>query len=136
MLIQLPIFIALFNVIGQAWELRGAGFLWIDDLSRPDRLFPFGFTIPLLGSYFNLLPVIMAGTQVLVSNLSSSPGADEKQLRSQRRGMLIMAILFMLLFYPFPSGLILYWTCSNLGQFVQQQIMVRFGRSLAAPEAP
>jgi YidC/Oxa1 family membrane protein insertase len=120
-LIQIPIFIALFNLLGQDIGLRGAGFLGIDDLSRPDQLFALGFTIPLMGSHFNLLPLIMAVSMVMVTNLATPPGADNAQKRSQNRNMSILAMVFFLLFYPFPSGLLLYWITSNLLQFLQQR---------------
>ena len=120
-LIQIPIFVALFNLLGQDIGLRGVSFLGIDDLSRPDQLFALGFTIPLLGSHFNLLPAIMAVSMVMVTNLASPPGADTAQKRSQNRNMSILAIVFFVLFYPFPSGLLLYWITSNLLQFLQQR---------------
>lgn len=119
--IQIPIFIALFNVIGQAYELRGVGFLWINDLAAPDRLFPLGITLPVLGDSFNLLPVLMALTQVLTTNLAPPDGSDERQRRNQRWSMWAMALAFFLLFYNFPSGLIIYWTSANLGHLAQQQ---------------
>jgi YidC/Oxa1 family membrane protein insertase len=119
-LIQIPIFIALFNLLGEDIGLRGASFLGIHDLSRPDHLFALGFTIPLLGDYFNLLPAIMAVSMVMVTNLSNPPGADSAQKRNQNRSMSILAVVFFVLFYPFPSGLLLYWITSNLLQFLQQ----------------
>ena len=120
-LIQIPIFVALFNLLGQDIGLRGVSFLGIDDLSRPDQLFALGFSIPLLGAHFNLLPVIMAVSMVMVTNLASPPGADSAQKRSQNRNMAILASVFFVLFYPFPSGLLLYWITSNLLQFLQQR---------------
>jgi YidC/Oxa1 family membrane protein insertase len=131
-LIQIPIFVALFNLLGQDIGLRGASFLGIDDLSKPDQLFALGFTIPLLGSHFNLLPVIMGVSMVMVTNLTTPPGADSAQKRSQNRNMSILAIVFFLLFYPFPSGLLLYWITSNLLQFLQQ----RYVNKAIAREAP
>ena len=120
-LIQIPIFVALFNLLGQDIGLRGASFLGIDDLSEPDQLFALGFTIPLLGSHFNLLPVIMGVSMVMATNLTTPPGADSAQRRSQNRSMSILAIVFFVLFYPFPSGLLLYCITSNLLQFLQQR---------------
>jgi len=120
--IQIPIFIALFNVIGQAYELRGVGFLWIGDLASPDRLFPLGVTLPLLGDSFNLLPFLMALTQVLSTNLAPPDGSDIRQQRNQKWSMWAMALGFFVLFYNFPAGLIIYWTCANLGHLVQQRL--------------
>lgn len=121
--VQIPIFVALFNLLGQAFELRGASFLWIRDLAEPDRLFPLGIEIPLLGSYFNLLPILMAGTQVLVTQLSPAPASDEAASASQKRMMFFLAAVFLVLFYSFPAGLVLYWMTSNLGQLGQQWLL-------------
>ncbi|RKX35602.1 MAG: hypothetical protein DRP71_02935 [Verrucomicrobia bacterium] len=120
--LQIPIFIALFNVIGQAYELRGVGFLWIGDLAAPDRLFPLGVTLPVLGDSFNLLPVLMALTQVFSTKLAPPDGSDARQQRTQKWSMWAMALGFFLLFYNFPAGLIIYWTCANLGHLVQQRL--------------
>ena len=122
-LIQVPIFVALFNLIGQAFELRSASFLWLRDLSEPDRLFPLGVDLPLVGSYFNILPFVMAATQVLVTKLSAVPTDPSEEARNNKF-MLAMAVLFLLLFYSFPSGLVLYWTMANLGQLVQYKLML------------
>lgn len=111
--IQLPVLIALFQLIGHAYPLRQAHFLWISDLSQPDRLFELGFTIPLMGHSFNLLPVLMAVTQALTIRFTSSGGG-------QRGTMLALTIFFFVLFYSFPSGLMLYWMASNLLQVAQQ----------------
>ncbi len=81
-LIQIPIFVAMFNLLGQDIGHREVNFLGIDDLSRPNQLFAVGFTIPLLGSHFNLLPGIMAVSTVMVTNLISPRRADSAQMRS------------------------------------------------------
>ncbi len=122
-LIQLPIFVALFNLLGQAYELRGASFLWLRDLSEPDRLFPLGVDLPLLGGYFNLLPILMAVTQVVVNKLSTV-SADPSEGATQNKFMVAMAIVFMFLFYSFPSGLVLYWTMANVGHLLQHRLMI------------
>ncbi len=121
--LQLPIFVALFNLLGQSFDLRGAGFLWISDLSEPDRLFPLGFDMPIIGSYFNILPLLMAATQVLVTQLSTPPAADAAESTQQKRMMFGLAVVFLLLFYSFPSGLVLYWMMANLGHLLQQSLL-------------
>jgi len=60
MLLQIPIFIALYQVLSRSIALKGAGFLWIKDLSEPDRLLKFPSQIPFLGEYLNILPILMA----------------------------------------------------------------------------
>lgn len=122
-LLQLPILIAIFNILGQEIDMQGARFLWIDDLSIPDQLFPFGFTIPYFGAYFNILPMLMAVTMVLTTNLGTSAEGDQK--KSHMRSMIMLAALFFTLFYSFPAGLVLYWMMSNIGQYIQQEIVTR-----------
>ncbi len=129
-LIQIPIFIGLYFVIGESFELRGVGFLWMEDLALPDRLLSFGFEIPYFGPYLNLLPVLMAASQVLVSG-QSAPGADPKQVNGQRKAMGIMALVFFFLLYNFPAALMLYWLCTNLLQSMQQAMVVKWDQRAA-----
>ena len=111
MLIQIPIFIALFNVLRSAVELRYAPFLWIADLSEPENLFPGIF--PFGG--LNILPILMAVTMGLQSALTPSTG-DKQQ---QRMMMIMMPIMMLVMFYSFPSALSLYWTLSQVLSIVQ-----------------
>ncbi len=121
-LVQIPVFIALFHVLGQAFELREASFLWIDTLAEPDRLFSFGFELPLFGAYFNLLPVLLAATTLMTLKLSPAPAADAAAQRRQNVFLVIMALGFFLVFYPFPSGMVLYWTAANLLHIAQSRL--------------
>ena len=111
MLIQIPVFIALFNVLRSTVELRYAPFLWIADLSEPEALFASWF--PFGG--LNILPILMAGTMALQSALTPSTG-DAKQ---QRMMMVMMPIMMLVMFYNFPSALSLYWTLSQVFSIVQ-----------------
>ncbi len=105
MLIQLPVFIALFTVLRSAVELRYASFLWIADLSEPENLFKdvFGFGI-------NILPIAMAGTMALQSYLTPTAG-DRSQ---QKMMMVMMPAMMLVMFYGFPAALGLYWTVSQV----------------------
>ncbi|MGI5869479.1 MAG: YidC/Oxa1 family insertase periplasmic-domain containing protein [Kiritimatiellia bacterium] len=105
MLIQLPIFIALFTVLRSSVELRYASFLWIADLSEPENLFK-----ETLGFGVNLLPIAMAGTMALQTYLTPSAG-DPSQ---QKTMMVVMPLMMLFMFYQFPSALGLYWTVSQL----------------------
>lgn len=127
MFIQLPIFFALYKLLSQDFDLRGASFLWIDDLSKADRLFHLGFSIPLMGDYFNLLPVMTAATQMLVSKLTMNPSAvsDPQQAAIQKQMMYMMPVMILVMTYQFPSGLCLYWMISNVWQVVQQRFVNR-----------
>ena len=112
--IQIPILIALFTVIGEMSELRHASFLWINDLSLSDRLFPLGVDIPFFGGYFNVLPFLMAGITILSTWLAS------QRSETPTLSLFGMAILFFVFFYSFPAALVLYWFASNLFQLLQQ----------------
>lgn len=128
-LFQLPILIAIFNLLGQEVKMQGASFLWISDLSIPDQLFALPFTLPYFGGYFNLLPVLMSVTMVLTTNLGTPAEGDQK--KTQMRTMIILAVIFFTLFYSFPAGLVFYWMMSNVGQFAQQEFMKRRARKKA-----
>ncbi|MBP5286106.1 MAG: YidC/Oxa1 family insertase periplasmic-domain containing protein, partial [Kiritimatiellae bacterium] len=117
MLIQIPVFIALFNVLRSAVELRYSGFLWIADLSEPERLFADWF--PFGG--LNLLPVLMAVSTGLQSAFTPSAG-DRSQ---QKMMMVFMPVMMLVMFYSFPSALSLYWFLSNLFSIVQMWIIRR-----------
>ncbi|MCL5269881.1 MAG: membrane protein insertase YidC [bacterium] len=120
MLIQAPIFFALYNLLNQSIDLRGASFLWVQDLSQPDRLFTMSFSLPLIGNQFNLLPIITAVTQVLVSKVGMTPSTDEQQQQMQRMMVYFMPIFILIITYGFQAGLMLYWLISNIWQGLQQ----------------
>ena len=119
MLVQIPVFFALFVVLRIAIELRFAEFLWISDLSAPERLIEFGFVIPLLGwDALNILPLLMTATMVIQQKLTPAAGDP-----AQQKIMMIMMPAMMLFFlYNFASGLALYWTTQNVLMIVQQLI--------------
>ncbi|QOC23741.1 YidC/Oxa1 family insertase periplasmic-domain containing protein [Wenzhouxiangella sp. AB-CW3] len=121
-LIQIPVFIALFHVLGQAFELREAPFLWIETLAEPDRLFSMGLSLPFFGQYFNLLPVLLAITTLMTLKLSPAPAADATAQRRQNIFLVIMALGFFLIFYPFPAGMVLYWTAANILHIAQSRL--------------
>ena len=117
MLIQIPVFIALFNVLRSAVELRYAPFLWIGDLSEPEGLFASWF--PFGG--LNILPILMAVSTGLQSAFTPSTG-DKSQ---QKMMMIFMPAMMLFMFYSFPSALSLYWFLSNLFSIVQMWIIRR-----------
>ncbi len=101
MIIQIPIFIALYDVLLSAIQLRGAPFcLWITDLSAKDPYY--------------ILPVIMGLTMYLQQKLTPT-GMDPKQAKL----MLFLPIVFTIMFLNFPSGLVLYWTFNNILTIIQ-----------------
>jgi len=123
-LIQIPVFVALFHLLGQAFELRQASFLWMESLAEPDRLFEFGAELPFFGAYFNLLPVLMAVSTLITIKLSPAPASSDADRRRQNIVLGLMALAFFLLFYPFPSGMVLYWTIANALHIVQARIAI------------
>ena len=103
MIVQIPVFISLYGVLRVAVELRFAEFLWIDDLSEQEAIFYIGnFAV-------NILPLTMGATMVLQQKLTPS-NMDEQQ----KKIMMMMPIVFLFITYSMPSGLLLYWTTSNL----------------------
>jgi len=135
MLIQMPVFIGFFTMIRSAIELRGAHFLWVTDLAKPDTLFMLpGLTfIPFLstpeGLPFNLLPLLMVGAMLWQSHLTPpSPGMDQSQAKIMR----YMPLLFLAFLYNYSSGLTLYWTVNNLLTIAQTKLT----KNLQDPVAP
>jgi YidC/Oxa1 family membrane protein insertase len=119
LLIQLPIFVALYHVLKDVPELRTSSFLWIDSLAQPDHLFHFGFALPVVGEYFNALPVLMTASTLLTMKVAPAPSVDKKAAVIQNMMLVAMALTFLILFYGFPSGIVLYWTMANVFMMIQ-----------------
>lgn len=124
-LMQMPVFIGFYVMIQSAIELRGARFLWVQDLSKPDTLFliPGVNFIPFIstpeGLPFNLLPLLMVATMLWQSHMTPvSPGMDPIQQKILRW----MPLFFLLFLYNFSAGLTLYWTVQNLLSIVQMKL--------------
>ena len=118
---QIPVFIALFALLGNAVELRGAPFcLWIDDLAAPDVLFTLPFTIPFIGDAFRFLPIVNGFTTWLQQKTSGgmAPTTDNMQAKI----MQFMPVIFVFILYNFASGLALYWLCNNIFTIGQQYL--------------
>ena len=123
MLLQMPIFIALFQALTHFIRLRGQSFLWIDDLSMPDRLTQFSFSLPLLGNEFNLLPILMAAAMYAQTKMSQQASAqiDANPTAKMMSGP-FMSIIFGVMFYHIPSGLVLYWLTNSLMSMVWYRV--------------
>ncbi|MFZ4394019.1 MAG: YidC/Oxa1 family insertase periplasmic-domain containing protein [Kiritimatiellia bacterium] len=116
MLVQLPVFIALYTVLRSAVELRFAPFIWVSDLSEPENLFA-GVVPPLV---LNILPLVMAAVTIVQSKLTPAMG-DPMQ---QKMMTWMMPLMMLFFFYSMPSALSLYWTVSTIlaiGQLWWQQ---------------
>ncbi len=125
MLLQIPVFFALYKVLLQSIELRHAPFmLWITDLSAPDRLMV-GFDIPFLGG-IPVLTLLMGASMFIQQKLTPST-ADP----TQQRIMMFLPVVFTFMFLNFASGLVLYWFVNNLLAILQQQLINRQSKSIA-----
>src|SRR5262249_6675488 len=114
MLLQLPIFVGLYNALSHAIELRHAPFmLWINDLSAPDRLMVAGIGIPVL--------TLLMGVSMFVQQWMSPQQGDP----TQQRMMLVMPLVFTFMFINFPAGLVLYWLVNNVLTIGQQYFMLQ-----------
>ena len=114
LLIQLPVFIALYFALLYSIDLRHSSFLWVNDLSQPEHLFD------VLGIPFRILPILMGVSWFLSQRLTpmTTPGSETMEL--QMKLMQFMPIIFTVMFWGLPSGLILYWTVSNVLSIGQQ----------------
>ena len=109
-LVQIPVFIALYWVLLGSVELRGADFMWLSDLSKPDTLFG-----SLWAAGIGPLPILMAASMFLQTKLNPKP-VDPMQARL----MIMMPIIFSFFFFFFPAGLVLYWLVNNVLSIAQQ----------------
>ncbi|KPJ77649.1 MAG: hypothetical protein AMJ54_07150 [Deltaproteobacteria bacterium SG8_13] len=118
MLVQLPVFFALYRMLYEAIELRHAPFFgWINDLSAPDRLFEFGFSVPFMQPPYGI-PVLtlVMGASMLLQQKMSPPMGDPTQAKM----MMLMPVVFTVIFINFSSGLVLYWLVNNIISMAQQ----------------
>ena len=124
MLLQIPIFIALYQALMKSLELRGAGFLWIKDLSMPDAV-GLPFSLPIIGASINILPILMSLGMVFQQKFSMvKQAAQSEQQKQQQVMMAVMPVIFLFVMYSFPSGLVLYWLVNTLlTMFEQRAIM-------------
>jgi len=141
LLLQMPVFIALYRMLWNTFEMRGAEFLWINDLSQPDSLFqmPFLTGLPLFGdalSNFNVLPFLIGGSMLLSMRLT--PTSGPMQSPEQKMVMNLMPIIFAAFSYPFSAGLNLYVLTSTVLGIVQNWLVrsTRIGGPPIAPLTP
>jgi YidC/Oxa1 family membrane protein insertase len=121
LLLQLPIFFALYNLLNSHFELRGASFIagWINDLSAPEAIATFAPINLLVWKLdaLRVLPFLMLGTTFLQSKVSQSTTPTDKNMALMTY---MMPAVFFFILYNMPSGLVLYWTAQNLLGIVQQ----------------
>jgi YidC/Oxa1 family membrane protein insertase len=112
--VVIPVFIGAFDMLAENIHLLNTGFLWISDLSRPDSLFLMPFKLPFFGADLNLLPFLMTMLSFIASALHKPLALNAELRRKQVINMVLLAMVFFVLFYTFPAGMVLYWTTNNL----------------------
>jgi len=118
-LIQMPIFVALYQAFSHSADMRGESFLWLHDLTLPDQLFQFfEWTWPFFGGPMTLnpLPLVYIGVSLFMHRLYKpttqvDPNSQQAQMMKMMRWL---PVVFGVIFYNMPSGLVLYFTCSAI----------------------
>jgi len=108
-LVQIPVFFALYTVLRSAVELRYAEFLWIKDLCEPENLM-----VGTIGFPINILPILMTITSVFQTKLTPQTGDPQQQ-----KMMMWMPVIFLFMLYNMASALVLYWTINQVLSIVQ-----------------
>jgi YidC/Oxa1 family membrane protein insertase len=130
MILQIPVFIALYKGLMVAIELRHAPFaLWINDLSAPEQLWDIdiaGFTLPI-----RLLPILMGASMFLQQKMMPATGMDP----AQQKIMMFLPLIFTFMFWGFPTGLVIYWLVNNVLSIGQQMIHNRQAAAAVAKAA-
>jgi len=127
MLLQMPVFISLYQGLMRFIELKNSSFLWIKDLSMPDTV-ALGF---LGGKEIHILPILMAGTmffQQKFSHPQHQAGLNDQQRQQQRMMAVTMPLLFGFIFYNFPSGLVLYWFTNTIFMTLNQLLVMKHAK--------
>lgn len=124
MIVQFLILFAMYNLFNNYFEFRGASFIpgWISDLSTGDSIHTFGRSIPFFGNQLRILPIIYLISQLLFGKITGNGGTAAASSTKTQMNMMMygMPIVFFFIFYNAPSGLLLYWTVSNIFQMGQQ----------------
>ena len=127
MIFQMLCLFAMYNLFNNYFEFRGASFIkgWIDDLSDGDSVYQLKTFIPLVGNHIRVLPVIYLVSQLFYGKITQMGGTlQSAQSSGQMKFMTYgLPVIFFFLFYNAPSGLILFWTVSNVIQMIQQVII-------------
>ena len=121
LLLQFPFFIGFYKVLSVATELRGAEWLWVTDLSRPETL------------ALRVLPLLMLGSQIYLQKMTPATGGDPAQ---QRMMMFMMPVMMAFLFWNASSGLVLYWLTGNVVGIVQQMFFNKLTPATGVTAAP
>lgn len=127
-LLQIPVFFALYATLEGAVELRQSSFFWCHDLAAAD-------TIARVNLYFFTLPInplVLAMTGLMVLQQHMTPMSMDP---AQKKMMMLMPFVMLFFFYDLPSGLTLYWTVSNIFSIIQLRLQQRSAKTTAAAGA-
>ncbi len=125
LLLQLPIFIGLYDALQYSIDLRLAKFIWVDNLAAPDALFRLPFTIPFLGwTEFNLLPFVTLALFIVQQKMFMPPPTSDEQAM-QYKMMNFMMIFMGVMFYRVPAGLCLYFIASSLWGIAERKFLAK-----------
>tara|TARA_B110000305_G_C19458575_1_gene652614 strand:+ start:3832 stop:4965 length:1134 start_codon:yes stop_codon:yes gene_type:complete len=119
--IQIPILIAVFNALGEMPQFSGESLFWIEDLAYPDSIMHSILTIPMFGNTLNLLPFLMIIITIYSTIAFKNNYVSLNEVKKQKRKLYSMGIVFFVLFYPFPSVMVLYWALANILDFIQRE---------------
>ncbi len=119
LLVQMPFFFALYSALINSIDLWHAPFmLWIKDLSLPDTI------LQIQGFNVNILPILMTGTTYLQQKMTSGDAVGQQQ-----KMLMFMPLIFIVIFWNMPSGLVLYWIMQNVLQILHQLYVNRKGKT-------
>jgi len=140
MLLQMPIWVALFSGLNTSINLRNAGLLpfWLTDLAVPDQLITWSQSIPLIGNSFNLLPILLCVAMFLQAKTNpsmSGSAATPEQAQQQKMMKYMMPIMMLFFFYKTPSGLTLYIMASTTIGVIEQMVIRKHIRERDALQA-
>lgn len=116
LLLQMPILLSMFNVFRASIQIRQEPFLWATDLSVPDAVFEFPFSIPLYGDHIAIYPILMAITTVIQQRLTPQPQQND-QLKAIQY---VFPVMILIIFNTTPAGLGLYYLMFNIFSILQQ----------------
>ncbi len=122
MLLQMPVFIALYQALIRSIELKGAHFLWIKDLSEADATIRLPGAVPMLGGFINILPIFMIIAMFLQQKISQPKSAQTEQ---QKMLGFIMPVMVGIFVYNLPSGFVLYWFTSTSIMIIMQEFVLK-----------
>ena len=119
----MPIFISFYRILADSIELKGAPFLFIKDLSTPDKIILLPLSVWPVGNSINLLPLLMIGAMLIQQRLTQPLGGSGAEDETQK-AMKLMPLFFGVIFYGLPSGLVLYWLTNTLLSIGTQRLFL------------